>query len=99
VKHATVLIAAALLLAASPSIVVGQTAPPTATQWMQGQLDQLTEPIAVYPDPLLKSVLAAATYPPELVEAARWLEDPDHAALRGDDLGDPAASRRIALGH
>jgi Protein of unknown function (DUF3300) len=50
------------------------------------QLDQLTAPIALYPDPLLGSILAAATYPLEVVEAARWLEDPAHAALKGEAL-------------
>ena len=50
------------------------------------QLDQLTAPIALYPDPLLGQVLAAATYPLEIVEAARWLEDPAHTALKGSEL-------------
>ncbi len=50
------------------------------------QLDQLTAPIALYPDPLLGQILAAATYPLEIVEAARWLQDPSHAALRGSEL-------------
>ena len=50
------------------------------------QLDQLTAPIALYPDPLLGQILAAATYPLEVVEAARWLDDPVHAALKGDEL-------------
>jgi len=50
------------------------------------QLDQLTAPIALYPDPLLGQILAAATYPLEIVEAARWLEDPGHAALKGSEL-------------
>lgn len=35
------------------------------------QLDTLVAPIALYPDPLLASVLAASTYPVEVVEAAR----------------------------
>jgi len=50
------------------------------------QLDQLTASIALYSDPLLGAVLTAATYPLEVVEAARWLEDPANAALRGDQL-------------
>lgn len=51
-----------------------------------GQLDQLTAPVALYPDPVLGSILAAATYPLEVVEAARWLDDPAHAALKGQEL-------------
>ncbi|MGA2963257.1 MAG: DUF3300 domain-containing protein [Candidatus Korobacteraceae bacterium] len=38
------------------------------------QLDQLVAPIALYPDPLLAQILAAATYPTQVVEADRWLQ-------------------------
>ncbi len=37
------------------------------------QLDQLVAPIALYPDALVAQVLAAATYPTQVVEADRWL--------------------------
>jgi hypothetical protein len=50
------------------------------------QLDQLTAPIALYPDPLVGQMLTAATYPLEIVEAHRWLQNPANAALRGDAL-------------
>jgi hypothetical protein len=43
-------------------------------------------PIALYPDDLLADVLAAATYPLDVVEAARWLQDSQNAALKGDQL-------------
>ena len=36
------------------------------------ELDNLLAPIALYPDPLLSQILMAATYPLEVVEAARW---------------------------
>src|SRR5882757_578384 len=46
------------------------------------QLDQLLAPIALYPDALLSQTLMAATYPLEVVEAARWsLANPN---LKGD---------------
>jgi uncharacterized membrane protein YgcG len=38
------------------------------------QIDSLVAPIALYSDPLLAQVLAASTYPLEVVEAARWLK-------------------------
>ncbi len=38
------------------------------------QLDQLVAPIALYPDGLVAQVLAAATYPTQVVEADRWLQ-------------------------
>src|SRR5512140_2129909 len=63
------------------------TAPPPATaapagpaasanQGMptQQELDQLLAPIALYPDNLIAQILMAATYPLEVVEAARWAE-------------------------
>ena len=52
----------------------------------EAQLDQLTAPIALYADPLIGQILTAATYPLEIVEAQRWLEDPANAALKGDQL-------------
>jgi hypothetical protein len=39
----------------------------------QTELDQMLAPIALYPDDLLSQLLMAATYPLEVVEAARWL--------------------------
>jgi hypothetical protein len=48
------------------------------------ELDQLVAPIALYPDALVAQILAAATYPTEIVEADRWLQqNPD---LKGDAL-------------
>lgn len=70
------------------------TEPPTYTALPAAQsahttspshdLDQLVAPIALYPDALVAQVLAAATYPTEIVEADRWLED--HSSLKGADL-------------
>jgi hypothetical protein len=38
------------------------------------QLDSLVSPIALYPDPLLAQVLAASTYPLELLQLHQWLQ-------------------------
>jgi hypothetical protein len=43
-------------------------------------------PIALYPDHLVTQILMAATYPLDVVEAARWLRKPENAALKGDQL-------------
>ena len=40
-------------------------------------------PIALYPDPLLSQILMAATYPLEIVEAARWVNA--NPGLQGDE--------------
>ena len=49
------------------AVATSQSAPLTAEE-----LDQLVAPIALYPDPLVAQILAAATYPTEVVEADRW---------------------------
>jgi hypothetical protein len=50
------------------------------------QLDALLAPIALYPDSLLTQMLMASVYPVEIVQAARWLEDPANKDLTGDAL-------------
>ena len=52
------------------------------------QLDNLVAPIALYPDPLLGQVLAASTYPLEVVEAQQWLQQ--NRGLQGQQLMDAA---------
>jgi hypothetical protein len=60
-------------------------------------LESLVAPIALYPDPLLAEVLVAATYPLEVVQAARWLETkPDLATLRTKNW-DASVSRLTAV--
>ena len=57
-----------------------------ASQLSLARLGQILAPIALYPDDLLADILMAATYPLEIVEAARWLQDPQNATLKGDQL-------------
>ena len=52
------------------------------------QLDNLVAPVALYPDPLLGQVLAASTYPLEIVEAQQWLQQ--NGNLQGAQLVDAA---------
>ena len=68
--------------AQSPAV----TAPPPAPlpQQSSEELDQLVAPIALYPDELVAQILAAATYPTQIVEAERWVQQ--HADLKGDAL-------------
>ena len=46
---------------------------PAAAPIPPDQLDSLVAPIALYPDPLLAQVLAASTYPVEIVQLQQWL--------------------------
>ncbi|WP_028347542.1 DUF3300 domain-containing protein [Bradyrhizobium murdochi] len=48
------------------------------------QLEALVAPIALYPDALVANVLAASTYPLEVVQADRWVKA--NKALKGDAL-------------
>lgn len=59
----------------------GYPAPPTLPPQ---QLDQLVQPIALYPDGLLAQVLTASTYFNEIPEAAAWANQ--HSFLHGDEL-------------
>jgi hypothetical protein len=57
-----------------------------AKTFTQQDLDELVAPIALYPDALLAQVLMAATYPLEIVEAARWQKQ--NASLKDKALDD-----------
>jgi len=58
-------------------------APPYAQQTPE-QLQQLVAPIALYPDSLVAQILAASTFPEQVVEADRWVQA--HSDLKGDAL-------------
>lgn len=53
-------------------------------QYAPQQLDQLVARVALYPDPLLAQVLAAATYPNDIPAAAQWSDE--HHYLTGQNL-------------
>jgi uncharacterized membrane protein YgcG len=65
--------------------------PPQAAQQSPEQLQQLVAPIALYPDALVAQVVAAATYPDQIVEAQRWMEQ--HKDLQGDSLAKKVDTR------
>src|SRR5450755_3507304 len=71
--------------AAQDAPAPAQTAPaPPYTQQTADQLQQLVAPIALYPDSLVAQILAASTFPEQVVEADRWVQA--HPDLKGDDL-------------
>ncbi len=59
-------------------------APPYAQQSAE-QLQQLVAPIALYPDSLVAQILAASTFPEQVVEADRYVQN--HPDLKGEALG------------
>lgn len=83
-------LSSALLLAIYPhTLLAEQDAPPPQAaphaQQSPQQLQQLVAPIALYPDSLVAQILAASTFPEQVVEADRWLQA--HPDLKGDALG------------
>jgi Protein of unknown function (DUF3300) len=55
------------------------------------QLDALVAPVALYPDPMLAQVLAASTYPLEIVQLQQWLEK--NKNLKDKALADAVAKQ------
>lgn len=74
--------------AAAPAFAQG---PPP--QFPPQQLDQLVARIALYPDPLLAQVLAAATYPNDIPAAAQWADE--HHYLMGQDLANAISADQL----
>ncbi|MDQ2948154.1 MAG: DUF3300 domain-containing protein [Acidobacteriota bacterium] len=50
------------------------------------QLDSLVSRVALYPDPLLAQVFAAASFPDQITDAARWANQ--YQNLHGNELAD-----------
>ena len=67
-------------------------AAPAEQIFKQEELDQMLAPVALYPDALLAQMLMASTYPLEVVEAGRWVNQHkglSGAALQGALAGQP----------
>jgi hypothetical protein len=71
-----------LVLTAAQGVFAYQAAP-AALETPQ-QLQQLVAPIALYPDALVAQILAASTYPDQVVVADRWMQQ--HKNLKGASL-------------
>jgi len=86
-RHARFLLLLSLTLLSAPA--VPQDSPPSSyTQQSPAQLQQLVAPIALYPDPLVAQILAATTFPEQVVEADRWVQA--NPGLQGPALGQAA---------
>jgi hypothetical protein len=59
---------------AGPLLEAQGNAAEEAPRISNDELDSLVAPIALYPDPLLAQVLAASTYPLELIQLQQWLD-------------------------
>jgi len=85
--------AAALAQVGAQALPAVVTPPGQAVAVLGGaQLEQLVGPVALYPDQVLTDILAAATTPAEVVEAARFVADPAHAEMDGAALTEAASA-------
>ncbi len=103
--HRLIAFVCAASLSFSPVLLAQQTAPPAPSQDMtdtanapaqeaapkiqNDQLDSLVAPIALYPDELLAQILAASTYPLEIIQLEQWLK-------RNPNLKDKALADGVA---
>ncbi len=76
-----------------PTATAAESAAPASgeTQLAQDKLDSLLAPVALYPDQLLTQTLMAATYPLDVVEAARFVKE--NKDLKGDGLDKAVAEK------
>jgi hypothetical protein len=81
------LIAVLFIAIALPTMATAQSAAKVSNQ----QLDSLTAPIALYPDPLLAQVLMATTFPQEVAAAAAWSKT--NTQMTGDEAVKAVASK------
>jgi Protein of unknown function (DUF3300) len=88
---------------AQPGYAPSQTSSAPAQALSPEQLEQLVAPIALYPDALVAQVLAAATYPAQVVGADHWLQaqgyaSPDQVAYGADGQAwDPSVKALTAF--
>jgi len=66
----------------APTPPAATAAPPPSATPRRGaaELEKLVEPIALYPDPLIATILPASVYPLEIVQAARFVADTNNLA-------------------
>jgi hypothetical protein len=74
-----------LIYASSTNQPAGQVPSAPVEKQTPEELQQLVAPIALYPDALVSQILAASTFPEQVVEADRWAQA--HPDLKGDALG------------
>ena len=68
--------------APAPVAAAPATAQPATQTYTTAQIDQLTAPVALYPDNLLSQVLMASTYPTNVLQAVQWSQD--NPSMKGD---------------
>jgi hypothetical protein len=86
----TFLLAAIVACCALAAPAMAQEAPPS---YSPEQLDHLVSRIALHPDPLLAQILAAATFPDQIPDAAKWADQ--HHYLAGNELAQAISNDQL----
>ena len=79
-QNVAIALACSVMLINVPAAFASQEDQSTAQSTIRGeqrtpeQLQQLAAPIALYPDALVAQILAAATYPNQVAQADRWVQ-------------------------
>ena len=89
-RFITGILMAALLIGLSGAASWAQAPPPN---FPPDQLDKMVSRIALYPDPLLAQILAAATFPDQIPDAAKYADE--HHYLTGDALAKAVADDHV----
>jgi Protein of unknown function (DUF3300) len=87
----TLLILAAVMVCLASLPAMAQYDGPPA--YSPVDLDRMVSRIALYPDPLLAQVLAAATFPDQIPDAAQWSDQ--HHYLSGNELADAITADQL----
>jgi len=85
--------AAGLLTILAAGLCAGPVQAQAPPPFGPGDLDRLVQRIALYPDSLLTPTLAAASFPDQIPDAARWADQ--HHYLRGDELARAISEDRL----
>ncbi len=85
--------AAAVVVLAGIVAAPGFAQAPPPPSFAPGQLVQLVSRVALYPDPLLAQILAAATYPNDIPPAAQWADQ--HHYLTGQALANAISGDQL----
>ena len=97
IRSTVVALCVGLLAPGDPALLVGVKQPQDSAAQEEApkipndELDSLVAPIALYPDPLLAQVLAASTYPIEIIQLQQWLKQ--HKDLKDKALADAVAKQ------
>src|SRR5262249_31103399 len=90
-RSSVALLCAALLVPGAPWSFAQSDSDQQAPKIPPDQLDSLVAPIALYPDPLLAQLLAASTYPLEIIQLQQWQHK--NKGLKGDALVDAVSKQ------